>query len=113
MCIRKKEQDRQRWAWLPHNSADPGTISAQSGVNCNLCRSWCHGLNVKISRRLSHGFTFQGDYMFSKHLESNRDHCRFMGDRCQSVRSVRRRPQSRWIKLIGPAKSLNISCSRI
>jgi hypothetical protein len=36
-------------------------------------------LNVKISRRLSHGFTFQGDYVFSKHHESNETTVGFMG----------------------------------
>jgi hypothetical protein len=41
---------------------------------------------VKISRRLSHGFTFQGDYVFSKHHESNETTVGFM--RTVPIRSI-------------------------
>jgi hypothetical protein len=47
---------------------EPGIISAQSRDNGNFYRSWYHALDVKVTRRLAHGFTFQADYVLSKNI---------------------------------------------
>jgi hypothetical protein len=47
---------------------EPSIISAQSRELGNFYRSWYHGLNLRVQRRLSRGFTIQADYMLSKNI---------------------------------------------
>jgi hypothetical protein len=46
----------------------PGILSSQSRDLGNYYRSWYHGFNLRVQRRLSRGFTVQADYMLSKNI---------------------------------------------
>jgi hypothetical protein len=52
---------------------EPGIISAQSRELCNCYRSWYHALNIRLDKRLSHGFTISAGYTLSKDITNQTD----------------------------------------